>query len=137
MEDSRTNQGRPIARELEPLDPGHCYHCETKAVTNTYCEVWRVWSCTDCLKRHHRAHHNDCRLEVPKALTPAPRNSHFRLYLTHYDGRPFSVLCRLGQKLEMQDHWLGTYIFFPDQMILCRETREIINKRILDGLQSA
>ena len=61
---------------------------------------------------------------------------HFRIKVTRYDGQHLSLRCRLGGRLEMQDHWLGTYLFIGGGMILVTESRAQINERILDGLRT-
>ena len=123
-------------RELQPLDIGPCYHCDTKALTNVYCDLWRVWACKSCLTTHHRAHHEDCRGPALHGVESfQTRSRTFVLWLTRYDGHLFSLTCRLGLKIEMEDHWLGTYVFLPGAMILVLEQRGEINSLILDALR--
>ena len=38
--------------------------------------------------------------------------------------------------MEMEEHWMGTYIFGSGSMILVSETRAEINEKILAGLRS-
>lgn len=118
-----------------PIKPAPCYHCDDKKATSAFCETWRVWTCYKCLEQHHRTHHVTCTLEVPKNAHEAKVRAYFTVWVTRYDGRKVPLLCRLGEKLEMEDHWMGTYIFANAGMILVLETRLMINERILEGLQ--
>jgi hypothetical protein len=72
----------------------------------------------------------------------APTTGHngaryFTVWVTRYDGKKLPLLCKLGEKLEMEDHWMGTYIFAAAGVVLVLEVREAINELILAGLQNA
>ncbi len=95
-----------------------------------------MWSCAKCLVKHHRIDHEDCH-KVEKKLKEGSGEGYFSLLLTRFDGQVFSTICRRGMKLEMEDHWLGTYIFFPATLILVVEDRKTINERILQALQES
>ena len=123
-------------RELAPLTVGHCYHCETKRVSNVFCDLWEVWACNDCLAGHHRLDHEDCKNAASKvAVEPAAEPQKIYLSLTRYDGRRLSFMCQRGYKLDLEEHWLGTYVFFPAAMVLVREDRKTINDLILKALR--
>ncbi len=130
-------------RILQPLKaadssaPDACYHCDEKGKQLRLCEMWRVWSCPLCMDKLHRPHHQTCERIVPRggaAPEVVQEARYFTIVLTRYDGRGCSLLCRLGEKLVMEDHWMGTYIFAAAGMMLVLENRETINARILDGL---
>ncbi len=136
MTEPRRQAKTEVRRELQPLTTGHCYHCETKATTNVYCERWAAWACKNCLAQHHRLDHDDCKDTEQKGPTSdqsGPRL--FSLSLTRYDGQAVSFMCQVGQKLEMEEHWLGTYVFFPSALVLVREDQQAINLKILKSLQ--
>ena len=123
---------RPQKREIGP-----CYHCDVKSNSNTYCDTWRVWTCGKCLAKHHRDHHKSCLVDIPKGhLVEKKQRNFFTISVTRFDGRPFPLHCRLGDKLEMEDHWMGTYIFGRGGMILVTESRNEINDKILFGLKT-
>jgi len=116
-----------------------CYHCDQRAITNSFCNTWRVWSCTACLAKHHRAHHSSCDVIIAKGSEDPVHNyvRYFSITFTKYDGSQIQVRYKLGDKLQMEDHWLGTYILSSSGLMLVRETRDVINQRILEGLASA
>ncbi len=126
-----------MRRELAPLAVGHCYHCETKKVTNVFCDLWEVWACMDCLARHHMLDHEDCKDPASKVAFEGAEPRRIYLSLTRYDGQMVSFMCQTGVKLEMEEHWLGTYVFFPGAMVLVLEDRAAINELILKALQVA
>lgn len=136
MVQPRRHRQTETVRELKPLTTGHCYHCETKAVSNVFCDRWEVWACKSCLGQHHRLDHEDCKDLDGKSLSSeiaGPRK--FALALTRYDGQTISFMCQVGQTLEMEEHWLGTYVFFTNAMVLVREDQEAINVKIQKALQ--
>lgn len=115
-----------------------CYHCDQKAVTNYFCETWKVWSCTGCAAKHHRAHHNSCDVIIPREAAEVYQGpKYFGVWFTRYDGQKISFRLKLGDKLELEDHWLGTYVLSGAGMVLVQETRDLINERILQGLALA
>ncbi len=122
-------------KSLRTLDG--CYHCGKKEVGNIFCLLWEIWACKNCMVNHHQIDHKDCRATVKNLLSQKSESKYFNLTLTRYDGTMFSILCRRGIELPMEDHWLGTYIFFPDTLVLVREDRTTINKKILDALRLA
>lgn len=116
---------------------GACYHCEAKSGSNTFCEIWRNWTCASCMNKHHKAHHKTCVVEVEKGkLIGKQQRLYFTILVTRYDGQVVPLQCRLGEKMEMEDHWMGTYIFGSGSMILVTESRAAINEKILNGLRS-
>ncbi len=130
-----SSPNRPVKTEkqLTKLDIGACYHCETRANSNTYCQLWDMWACKDCLQKHHRTDHETCKVEKEEKEEGA---SYFLLTLTRFDGAMQRILCHRGEEVEMEDHWMGTMIFTPAGMVLVKENRETINRLILEGLQS-
>jgi hypothetical protein len=136
--------GQPVtpSGKTQVVAPGPCYHCDKKAKINTFCETWRVWTCAACRDSEHRRHHQTCARVLVKrndrepGVIPDKRYPFFSIVLTRYDGRRVALQCRLGEKLELEDHWLGTYIFGAGGMILVAETRNAINRCILEGLQA-
>ncbi|MCX6111271.1 MAG: hypothetical protein NTZ90_16875 [Proteobacteria bacterium] len=129
----------PPAKKLAALDIGVCYHCNTRSNRNVFCELWNVWCCDPCLQRLHRTHHQTCDVDATATKGPAQRHEarYFTLWVTRYDGRKLPLTCRLGDKLEMEDHWLGTYIFARGGMLLVTEDRATINEKLLLGLKAA
>jgi uncharacterized protein YlzI (FlbEa/FlbD family) len=116
---------------------GPCYHCDAKSSSNTYCEIWRSWTCGSCLGKFHKVHHKSCAHEVDKKGLVSKRvQLYFTIQVTRYDGKIVPLQCRLGEKMEMEEHWMGTYIFGSGSMILVSESRAEINEKILAGLRS-
>jgi hypothetical protein len=89
------------------------------------------------VNKHHKAHHKTCVVEVEKGkLIGKQQRLYFTILVTRYDGQVVPLQCRLGEKMEMEDHWMGTYIFGSGSMILVTESRAAINEKILNGLRS-
>ena len=116
-----------------------CYHCEKRSNSTTYCERWTIWSCQQCIQKSHRGYHKSC--ENPAVVTGKEEISHttkyFSILFTTYSGTASTMILKLGDKIRMEDHWLGTYVFSSAGMMLVRETRSQINDLILSGLASA
>ena len=127
----QTALGRPNSLEIGP-----CYHCESKARTNSFCQTWRIWSCTACLISLHRTSHESCKVDIDKVAQDKPRSSFFLVHLTRYDGLYFPLRCRLGDKLDMEEHWMGTYVFGGNRILLVSESPREINDKILEGLKN-
>ncbi len=132
MADSSENTEEQIKVQI-------CYHCDKKSKAHMFCEIWETWTCRTCLEKHHRTHHTSCTLIIPKEqikdAKPIIRRK-FRVYVTRYDGVRMMMMCVIGEKIEMEDHWAGTYIFFTGGMVLVNESRAEINERILFGLRT-
>ena len=130
------------SRALPQLQLGHCYHCDAPPPDNILCEVWNIWTCKQCRRTHHFVHHDSCSIDT-KLPDPNKKNKYqrtnrnFSIMLTRYNGHQFLMTCQLGQKLDMEEHWLGTYIFLPGSMIMVQEKLKTINDRILESLQSS
>lgn len=114
-----------------------CYHCGAEKRPLLRCEIWEIGTCVQCYESFHQPHHKTCKREAPKsgsALRPTgPR--YFSLNLTRFDGSPVRIQCELGQEIHMEDHWLGTYIYLSNGMVLVLEDRKEINEKILEGLK--
>ncbi len=129
---SGATRPKPTEKALVKLEIGPCYHCETRANSNTYCQVWEMWACKGCLAKHHKVDHETCRVEEKEEVEG---ESYFLINLTRYDGSTQRILCRRGEEIEMEDHFMGTMIFTAAGMVLVRENRDAINLLILEGLQ--
>lgn len=113
-----------------------CYHCGTKKSALLYCELWMVTACKECMQINHKSHHKTCKRDIPKNISAEPpKRPMFRVTLTRFDGQKIGLLMRLGDSLEMEEHWAGTYILAPQTLLLVMEDIPTINKTILAGLR--
>jgi len=125
----------PAPKDLVALDVLACQHCNIRSNANVFCEIWVVWTCIDCMRSVHRVEHTICIGKAEKNAEKDESPKYFTLWVTRYDGRKLPMSLRLGDKLEIENHWLGTYIFGGGGMILVTEDRATINERILLGLK--
>lgn len=114
-----------------------CFHCDMKSSANAFCLLWKAWVCKACEAQHHQRYHPSC------AVTPVfsthlseRRMRTYSVCLTRFDGRRLYLVCRLGEKLRMEKHELGTYLYGAHGMTLVLEQRATINERIVQGLRT-
>ena len=116
-----------------------CFHCGDKKKQLTKCERWEVSACIRCITKYHATNHDSCEIEPEDSTLKQKEGAqveYFEILLTRIDQTNVKVLCKKGNKLKMEEHWAGTYIYSAASVILVLETKDAINERILQGLRS-